>query len=99
MGPDLAIEERLDTLGKRHAFGVAQIRVGFGITVLVPADRRRLVALGEGGEDGLDNGRGELEPRLFTNLGNNVPGSIHAKRAGVILAGGMLKKIDPTLLV
>ena len=92
MGPDLTIEERLDTLGKRYAFGVAQFRVGFRIAILVAADRRRLVALGEGGEDGLGNGRGELEPRLFTNLGNNVPGSIHAKRAVLILAGAMLKK-------
>ena len=51
VGLHLAIEERLDALGERDALRVAQIRVGFGIAVLVAADDGGLVALRQRGED------------------------------------------------
>ncbi len=65
MGLHLALEERLDALGERHALGVAQLRVGLGVAVLVAADGGRLVALGEGGEDRLPGRGRELDAGLL----------------------------------
>jgi hypothetical protein len=48
VGPHLALEKGLDALGQRHALGVAQLRVGLGVALLITADRGGFVAFGEG---------------------------------------------------
>jgi hypothetical protein len=54
-------EKGIDAFRERHAFGVAQFRIGFGVAVLVTADASRLVPLGEGREDRLPDRSRELE--------------------------------------
>lgn len=61
MRPDLALEEDLDALGERHDLRVAQLGVRLRVAVLVPADRRCLVAFGEDGKDGLPGGGRKLQ--------------------------------------
>jgi len=45
MGLHLAIEERFDALVERNALGVAKLRIGLGVAILVAADGGRLIAL------------------------------------------------------
>ena len=59
VGLHLSLEEGLDSLGERHALGVAKFRIGFGVAVPVQADRSCLVALGQGGQDRLGNRSGD----------------------------------------
>src|SRR5690606_3224675 len=76
VGPHLALEEGADagrdpvrvggivTVGERYPLGVAQFGIGLGLAVLVATDRGGLVALGEGRQDRLLDGRGQLEAGL-----------------------------------
>jgi len=57
----LAIEERLDRLGERHAFGIAQLRVGLRVAVLVAANRAGLVSFAECCQNGLSNRSREFQ--------------------------------------
>ena len=65
----LALEERLDVLQKGHVLRVSELRIGFGAALPVPTNLGRLVSLGQRGENGLSDGRGELELRLLSRPG------------------------------
>jgi hypothetical protein len=47
---------------------VAQFGIGLGVALGIEADRRGLVALGQGGENSLPDGRGQLQTGLSQAL-------------------------------
>ena len=60
-GSHFALEERLDILQQGHVLRVAKLGIRFGAALLVPADLRLLIPLGQRGEKGLPDGGGELQ--------------------------------------
>jgi hypothetical protein len=65
MGFHFTREERLDALRQRHAFAVAKLGIRLWVAILVPTDRRCLVAFGQCGKDRLSHRRWHYDPGLL----------------------------------